>query len=343
MGVSCKLLLIKLSMHTMYITTHHAAMTGKEQNFSTHTIHLTHYHPNIFLEPAHVRSLYCTTCVTSLSQRPKATNSHAQCRHPHIHHRLTPTHPTSGSQNHAHPHPSTGPKTPTKPTYQPPYSQKPLGLLRQGLSPSSAPSQSLKLCKQTVQAPKPTGPPSNQKLPHRSLCNQSKGSCPLTGKQINQPAETKSRTKSSAQTLARNNPTQTIKPITPSAQIPKQTHSSSQILKPINQLSCQSADITKRACQKEDTTDQPVVSSSNVTLTDILSTPQRNSTSQHEKYSHAKSVKRSMPPGLVCINTQRQTILKSNLLLWIADPLSHGQRKLGVCGQRSLCNTTQDF
>ena len=24
MGVSCKLLLIKLSMHTMYITTHHA-------------------------------------------------------------------------------------------------------------------------------------------------------------------------------------------------------------------------------------------------------------------------------------------------------------------------------
>ena len=99
---------------------------------------------------------------------------------------LTPTHPTSGSQNHAHPHPSTAPKIPTKPTYQPPYSQKPLGSLRQGLAISGAPSQSLKLCKQTVQALKPPRRPSNKQLPHISFCNQSKGSCPLTGK--HQPA-----------------------------------------------------------------------------------------------------------------------------------------------------------
>ena len=106
---------------------------------------------------------------------------------------------------------------------------------------------------------------------------------PLTLKQINQsdtPAETKNPTISSAPPIGPNHqPTQTMKPTSSTAQIPKLTHSSSQILKSTDKLSRNSSDTTKL---KEDTIDQPVLCSSNITPTDV-SSPQSNSTSQHEK------------------------------------------------------------
>ena len=55
-----ELLLVNLSMHMMHLTTHYAAITGNEQEFSTRTIHLKKIH--IIIQKSSLNQLMQEVC-----------------------------------------------------------------------------------------------------------------------------------------------------------------------------------------------------------------------------------------------------------------------------------------